>query len=101
MVVPDMNNQPQTSSARSSARYAPYGMMGVAFVIGSLLGFALVQWVFTTAYGSDALGIFLLGFAIGLVLVALIGSQLTKIPLWAVLLAGQVVTVVGLVLLIV
>jgi hypothetical protein len=97
MVVPDTNNRPQTSFAR----YAPHGMLGIALIMGSLLGFVLVQWVFDTAYGSDALGIFLLGFATGLVLVALIGSQLTRIPLWAVLIAGQVVTIIGLFLLII
>ncbi len=96
MVVPDINNQ-----AENSGRVATTMMMGIAVLVGVAIGFSLIQWVFDTVYGLDAVGIFLLGFAAGLVLIALIGSQLTHVPLWIVLIAGQIVTVLGLLLLII
>lgn len=82
-------------------RIAPYVVAVTALIVGSVVGLALVEWLFSNLYGSDALGVFLLGFAVGVVLIALIGSQLTHVPLWLVLIAGQIITLLGLLLLII
>jgi hypothetical protein len=94
----------QTTESRQEQvgyRIAPYIVAVTALVVGSAFGLVLIEWLFNTLYGTDALGMFLLGFAGGVVLVALVGSQLTHVPLWLVLIAGQMVTLLGLLLLLI
>ncbi|MCO5184139.1 MAG: hypothetical protein M9928_08160 [Anaerolineae bacterium] len=94
---------PQTEMQQThlGQRVAPYIVAVIALIVGLIIGTVLVEWLFSNLHGSDALGIFLLGFAVGVVLIALIGSQVTRIPLWLVLIAGQIMTLLGLLLLVI
>lgn len=97
MILPDTNSQHELPNSRLALAL----LLGLGALVGGAVGFTLVSWVFDRVVGSDAAGIFLLGFAGGLVLVALVGSQVMRLPLWVVLIAGQVTALIGLLLLIV